>query len=62
MPALTGAALPCLLGPGRLFPKEPYEGPIVLQVSGRHALTALDLPGLACAAAGLLLWARLTER
>ncbi len=63
VPALIGLALVFLVGPGHLFPKEPYEGPTLLVVSPTHALTALDLPGLACAgAAGLLgswlVWAR----
>ena len=67
MPVLAGVALVCLLGPGRLFPKEPYAGPILVRVATHHALTALDLPGLACGgAAGLLgawlVWARLTGR
>ena len=66
-PVLLGLALVFLLGPGRLCPKEPYEGPTLIRVAQDHALTALDLPGLACAAAGLLLgrwllWARLTRR
>ena len=67
VPVLAGVALVFILGPGRLFPKEPYEGPILVEVSERHALTALDQPGLACGgAAGLLgawlVWVRLTGR
>jgi hypothetical protein len=63
VPALVAAALVCWLGPGRLFPKVPYEGPQLLVVSRNHALTLLDLPGLACAGVaaaigGGLLWSK----
>jgi hypothetical protein len=63
VPVLLAVALVCWLGPGRLFPKVPYEGPQLLVVSPNHALTLLDLPGLACAGAAVaigawLLWDR----
>ncbi len=55
VPVLVDVELVCLRGPGHLFPKEPFEGPILVTVSRRHALTALDLLGLTCAgAAGLI--------
>ena len=67
VPLLLMAALACLLGPGHLFPKHPFEGPQLLRVSTTHALTALDLPGLAAGGAGVALgaravWERLTGR
>ncbi len=67
VPALLAVALVCLAGPGHLFPKYPFEGPQLLRVSTTHALTALDLPGLAAGGAGGALgvwavWERLTER
>ncbi len=67
VPALLAVALVCLVGPGHLFPKYPFEGPQLLRVSTNHALTALDLPGLAAGGAGVALgaravWERLTGR
>ena len=56
-PGLLLLALLCLVGPGRLFPKTPWEGPILLEFSRQHALTLLDLPGLACIAAAVALGA-----
>ncbi len=58
VPALGAVALFCVLGPDRLFPKKPFEGPSLIVVSQNHALTLLDLPAFAAAgAAGLLaLW------
>ena len=46
VPILALAAAFCVLGPGHLFPKR-YEGPELLKVSASHALTALDVLGLA---------------
>ncbi len=67
VPALLTVALVCLVGPGHLFPKYPFEGPQLFRVSTTHALTALDLPGLAAGGAGVALgvraiWERLTGR
>jgi len=52
---LLAVALVCVVGPGRLFPKEPYEGPRLITLSPAHSLTLLDLPGFACAALAALL-------
>lgn len=49
VPLLLAAALVCWLGPGRLFPKVPFEGPKVLVLSENHAVTLLDLPGFLAA-------------
>ena len=54
LPLLVVAAS-CVLGPGYLFPKEPYEGPHLITFSPNHALTLLDLPGFACAVLAALL-------
>ena len=55
VPLLAGVALACIVGPDRLFPKHPFEGPSLIILSENHALTLLDLPGFAAAiAAGLL--------
>ncbi len=56
---LMVVALLCLFGPGRLYPKEPFEGPTLVEVSRRHGLTLLDLPGLVCAGSAIALGARL---
>jgi hypothetical protein len=53
VPVLLAIALVCWAGPGRLFPKLPYEGPELLTVSQNHALTLLDIPGILCAVAGV---------
>ena len=55
---LMAVAVLCLVGPGRLFPKEPFEGPTLMVVAPHHGLTALDVPGLACAGAAILLGGR----
>lgn len=55
VPMLFAVALVCWLGPGRLFPKELYEGPALLVVSRNHALTLLDRPGYACAGGAVAL-------
>lgn len=61
-PALWVVACLCIAGPGRLIPKEPFEGPVILRLARKDAVTALDLVGLACAAlatllaGGLLVW------
>ena len=62
VPALLLAGLLCVLGPGRFFPKEPWEGPAVLHISPQRAVVALDLPGLALAGAAAALGARLLWR
>lgn len=64
VPEVLLLALLCFLGPGHLFPKNPFEGPVLVEVSRRHALTALDLIGLAYTGLAALLgaglvWARL---
>lgn len=52
---LLALALVCVVGPGQLFPKEPYEGPRLIIFSPAHSLTLLDLPGFACAALAVVL-------
>jgi hypothetical protein len=52
---LLAVALICVLGPGRLFPKVPYEGPHLITFSSTHSLTLLDLPGFASAALAVVL-------
>lgn len=52
---LVAVALACVVGPGYLFPKEPYEGPHLITFSPAHSLTLLDLPGFACAALAVAL-------
>ena len=54
LPLLAVAAI-CVVGPGHLFPKEPYEGPRLITFSPAHSLTLLDLPGFACAALAVVL-------
>jgi hypothetical protein len=55
VPLLAAVAFVCIVGPDRLFPKHPFEGPSLIILSENHALTALDLPGFAAAiAAGVL--------
>lgn len=58
VPILVAVALFCVVGPDRLFPKEPFEGPHLITLSATHALTFLDLPGFAAAfiAGALGLW------
>ena len=55
VPMLLFAAAVCWIGPGRLFPKQPFEGPTLLKVSHNHALTLLDVPGLLWAAVAIAL-------
>lgn len=61
VPPLSVAALVCFFGPGQVFSKAG-EGPILVALSNNHAVTALDLVGVACAvvagalAAALVLW------
>lgn len=55
VPLLAAAALCCWLGPDRLFPKKPFEGPSIVVLSENHALTLLDLPGGLCAGVAALL-------
>ncbi len=52
---LLAVALVCVVGPGYLFPTEPYEGPRLITFSPAHSLTLLDLPGFACATLAALL-------
>lgn len=64
VPVQLGAALVSFVGPDRLFPKRPFEGPILLTVSRNHSLTLLDIPGIlwggsAIALAAWLLYDRL---
>ena len=46
VPLLLAAAAVGWIGPGRLFPKQPFEGPTLLKVSHNPALTLLDIPGI----------------
>ena len=55
VPVLLVAALVCVIGPGRLFPKQPFEGPILLTISYNHALTLLDIPGFLWASTAMAL-------
>lgn len=59
VPILLAGTLVCLIGPGHLFPKQPYEGPNLITVSHNHAITLLDLPGGLCAIAAAIIGARL---
>ncbi len=61
VPAFLVAGLVCIMGPGWLFPKHPFQGPVLVRVSVHRALTALDLPGLACAVAATVLAVRLVR-
>jgi hypothetical protein len=55
VPALLTAALVCWVGPGRLFPKVPFEGPRLLHVAPGHSLMLLDIPGILAAGGGAVL-------
>lgn len=57
VPVLFAGALVFLVGPDRLFPKQPYEGPHLLTLSENHAITLLDLPGVLCASTAVILGA-----
>jgi hypothetical protein len=53
VPVLLLLAAICIAGPGRWFPKDPWEGPSVIPLSRKDAITVLDLIGIligACAA------------
>ncbi len=41
---LLAVALVCVVGPGHLFPKEPYEGPRLITFSPAHSLTCSISP------------------
>lgn len=55
VPALLLVAATCIAGPGHWFPKEPYEGPSVVSLGTRDAITVLDLVGFTVAALSLAL-------
>lgn len=55
VPALLAVALACIVGPDRLFPKRPYEGPNLITLSENHAVTLLDVPGLLFGGAAVIL-------
>lgn len=55
VPPLFAVTSLCWAGPGRLFPKEPFEGPSLLHVAPGHSVTLLDLPGALCAVAAVAL-------
>ena len=61
VPVLLTVTFVCWVGPDRLFPKEPYEGPELLILSENHAITLLDLPGGLCAVTAVLLGAWLIK-
>jgi hypothetical protein len=46
VPLLLLVTAVCVAGPGHWFPKEPYEGPSIVPLGTRDALTALDLVGM----------------
>jgi len=45
VPLFIIVAAVCIGGPGRFFPKEPYEGPTVIQFAPKDGVTALDVAG-----------------
>lgn len=55
VPALLAGAFVCWLGPDRLFPKVPFEGPSLITLSDNHAITLLDLPGVLLALTAAIL-------
>lgn len=55
VPVLLGGALVLWVGPDRLFPKKPYEGPELIVLSENHAITLLDVPGVFLAGSAVLL-------
>jgi hypothetical protein len=55
VPFLVAGALVCWVGPNRLFPKKPFEGPQLVVLSENHAITLLDLPGVLCAASAIII-------
>ena len=62
VPLLALVAVVCFVGPGRLFPKDPYAGPVLVRLSTTHGLAALDLVGIACSGAAAVLGAWLILR
>jgi hypothetical protein len=67
VPLLVAGALVCWVGPDRLFPKKPFEGPALVVLSENHAITLLDLPGVLCVASAAiigawLIWGRWKRR
>ncbi len=61
VPVLVLVAALCIVGPGPLFPKRPYQGPVLVPLGTYHAVTGLDLVGLACLAAAVALGAWLVR-
>jgi hypothetical protein len=61
VPALLLVAATCIAGPGHWFPKKPYEGPSVISLGTRDAITALDLVGFTLSALSLALAIHLTS-
>lgn len=64
VPVLLFIAAACVAGPGHWFPKQPYEGPTIITLARKDAITALDIVGFVIAGAasvlaGWLLLARL---
>lgn len=59
VPPLAFVAAVCVAGPGRWFPKEPWEGPSVISLGTGDAITVLDLVGLAIGAVTVALAIRL---
>ncbi len=53
VPVLVLIAALCIVGPGPLFPKRPYQGPVLVRLGTDHAVTGLDLVGLACLATAM---------
>ncbi len=55
VPVLVFVAALCIVGPGPLFPKGPHQGPTLVPLGTHHAVTGLDLVGLACLATAIAL-------
>ncbi len=58
VPVLAFLAAACVAGPGNWFAKEPWEGPSIISLGKRDAVTLLDLVGMTIAAlaAALAVW------
>lgn len=59
VPLLAFVAAACVAGLGHWFPKKPYEGPSVISLGTRDAITLIDLVGLTIAALTVVLALRL---
>lgn len=62
VPTILGIAYLCVVGPGRWFPKHPFEGATIIEISRHSGITMLDLLGLALAVTALLLGGMTVKR